>query len=578
MDGSRSRRQLVILDCCYSAAFAVGMTLKKDEGKLAIEDLLGGKGRAVLTSSDAIEETQAAEDQDSLSVYTRFLVEGIRTGAADGDGKGWLSPRDLHRYTAQRVCDIAPKMTPQFIHTEDGDSIRVCRVWRDPIDVYRKKVKELVEKQAGVITAAGRAILDSLREEIKLEQEKTELIESEELQLSPEYVVKLGRYRATLLATLEAHGRRPDQLSYQDLEELKELELKLKLRPADVAIINCELISQARLFFQVNQHQLATASPPQAPLTPLELEQPAINEFQRVLNIPTTRGWLEWERKQWVKKQENITVPCYRVDLAERLAITMLRIPSGEFLMGSPEKESGRLYSESPQHLVKLTSFFLSQTPVTQAQWMVVACWPKVNRELNPQPSRFKGANRPVERVSWEDAMEFCRRLSAREKWEYTLPSEEQWEYACRARTTEPFAFGTTLTTDLANYNGKYIYELGSAGTFLQQTTAVESFDANAWGLHDMHGNVWEWCSDTWHDSYQTKNHFGRFLKFDEEGMKVMRGGSWGSDPSRCRSASREKCEAKHGHHYVGFRVCTHSELEMDIERDVDPYSIPVTC
>ena len=271
MDGSRSRRQLVILDCCYSAAFAVGMTLKKDEGKLAIEDLLGGKGRAVLTSSDAIEETQAAEDQDSLSVYTRFLVEGIRTGAADGDGKGWLSPRDLHRYTAQRVCDIAPKMTPQFIHTEDGDSIRVCRVWRDPIDVYRKKVKELVEKQAGVITAAGRAILDSLREEIKLEQEKTELIESEELQLSPEYVVKLGRYRATLLATLEAHGRRPDQLSYQDLEELKELELKLKLRPADVAIINCELISQARLFFQVNQHQLATASPPQAPLTPLEL-------------------------------------------------------------------------------------------------------------------------------------------------------------------------------------------------------------------------------------------------------------------------------------------------------------------
>jgi formylglycine-generating enzyme required for sulfatase activity len=577
MDESRSRRQVVILDCCFSAAFTAGMTLKKDEGKLSIEDLLGGKGRAVLTSSDAIEESQAGdEDHVSLSVYTRFLVEGIRTGAADKDGKGWLSPRDLHRYTSQRVGDLTNKMTPQFIHTEDGDSIRIFRVRRDPKNIYLKKVKELVEKQAGVITAAGRAILENLREDLKLDLETIERIESKALQLSPEYVAKLDRYRATVLATLNAR-RSPKRFTPEDLEELQELELRLRLRPSDVASIYTDLASHASLLFEENQNQPGSSGQTTRSLSQAEPEQPAEAEYQVCSKLPKTRCWLVQDNNRWIKMQENLIVPCYMVDLGEQIAITMIQIPSGEFLMGSPEKEPERLDSESPQHPVKLRGFFLSHTPVTQAQWRIVAGWPIVNRELNPEPSRFKGPNRPVECVSWEESMEFCRRLSAREQWDYTLPTEEQWEYACRARTTEPFSFGTTLTTQIANYNGKYSYDSGPTGIFLQHTTEVACFEANAWGLHDMHGNVWEWCLDSWHDDYRLNQHY-RGFSLRKGGNKVMRGGSWGSDPSKCRSASRQKCDAEHGHHYAGFRVCTHSKIEMDFERDLERYSIPVTC
>ena len=134
--------------------------------------------------------------------------------------------------------------------------------------------------------------------------------------------------------------------------------------------------------------------------------------------------------------------------------MTMIKIPAGHCLMGSPPSEPQRRKSEGPQHQVNVGEFLMAQTPITQTQWRAVATWPHVKRTLEPDPSYFKGDDLPVEQVSWLDAMEFCSRLSQRTGRHYTLPSEAQWEYACRAGTSTPFAFGATITTELANYDG----------------------------------------------------------------------------------------------------------------------------
>jgi len=250
-------------------------------------------------------------------------------------------------------------------------------------------------------------------------------------------------------------------------------------------------------------------------------------------------------------------------------SLTMLWMPPGRFWMGSPDDEPERIDDEGPQHLVQLQGFFLSQTPITQVQWRQVAQWRPLkgegawNRKLNPDPSQFEGDQRPVEQVSWEDAMEFCRRISQRTGRRYSLPSEVQWEYACRAGTTTPFHFGSTISTKLANYNGNEGYGDGAKGDFGQQTTDVASFPANPWGLHDMHGNVWEWCADNWHGNYEGAPEDGSAW-IDEEAKenknsmnrRLLRGGSWRSDPRNCRSAYRGYSHPDSRVSYVGFRVC----------------------
>jgi formylglycine-generating enzyme required for sulfatase activity len=207
----------------------------------------------------------------------------------------------------------------------------------------------------------------------------------------------------------------------------------------------------------------------------------------------------------------------------------------------------------------------MGKYPITQAQWRFVAQLPQLNKELEPDPSNFKGDNRPVEQVSWEDAVEFCLRLSQYTGRTYSLPSEAQWEYACRAGTTTPFHFGETITTDLANYNGNYVYGQGLTGVDKQETTAVGSFGvANNFGLYDMHGNVLEWCLDDWHDDYKKaptdgSPWFNSDDKLsDKSGRAVMRGGSCLSYPLYCRSASRDsdnRDERDYFYNVFGFRV-----------------------
>jgi formylglycine-generating enzyme required for sulfatase activity len=243
----------------------------------------------------------------------------------------------------------------------------------------------------------------------------------------------------------------------------------------------------------------------------------------------------------------------------------MAEIPGGSFTMGSPKGEERSKDSERPQHQVTIQPFYMGKYPITQSQWQRVANLPQVNRKLEPNPSWFKGGNRPVERVSWYDAVEFCARLTSLTKRDYSLPSEAQWEYACRAGTTTPFHFGETLRTDLANYDGNYTYGNGPKGRYREETTEVGSFGvANAFGLYDMHGNVWEWCLDDWHSNYKGAPTDGSawFNRNDnlsqKKGTAVLRGGSWIDCPGDCRSAFRYgNIWAVRGltNYPVGFRV-----------------------
>jgi formylglycine-generating enzyme required for sulfatase activity len=244
-----------------------------------------------------------------------------------------------------------------------------------------------------------------------------------------------------------------------------------------------------------------------------------------------------------------------RSGIGEDIGLDMIAIPGGSFMMGAPKHESKSQGNERPQHKVNLQPFYLGRYQVTQAQWKVVASYKRINRKLSPDPSRFKENNRPVENIQWEDAKEFCLRLSAKTGQNYRLPSEAQWEYACRAETETPFHFGEIITTEVSNYNGGYTYNNGSKGIYRQETTEVGIFPANEWGLHDMHGNVWEWCADHWHDNYFDAPNDGSAWVKSDKSIRLLRGGSWYDFPRNCRSANRNdsRIMIPDG---IGFRVC----------------------
>ncbi len=230
--------------------------------------------------------------------------------------------------------------------------------------------------------------------------------------------------------------------------------------------------------------------------------------------------------------------------LTNSLGMKFAWIPPGNFVMGSPVTEEGRNGDET-QHKVTLTKgFFLGIYPVTQAVWKKV---------LGNNPSRFQGDDFPVENVTWNDCQQFLRKLSAIEGHPYRLPTEAEWEYACRAGTITPFSFGETISTEQVNYNGNFPYAKGKKGVYREKTTPIGSFPANAWGLFDMHGNVWEWCSD-WYGDYPQ----GEII--DPEGpftgtQRSLRGGAFSNSAAYVRSASRDKDLPTYRIDYVGFRV-----------------------
>lgn len=245
-------------------------------------------------------------------------------------------------------------------------------------------------------------------------------------------------------------------------------------------------------------------------------------------------------------------------DLGNDVVLDMVAIPGGSFTMGSPQSEAERSEAEGPQRTVTIQPFYMGKYVVTQAQWQAVAKLPQVKQGLEANPSRFKGANLPVDLVSWDEAVEFCARLSQLKGKTYRLPSEAEWEYACRAGTDTPFYFGETLAENVANYDATYIYANGSKGKYRKKTTDVGVFPPNGFGLYDMHGNVWEWCEDLWHKSYQggpTDGSAWLSGNDNETRLSLMRGGSCFHDPGWCRSAFRTYDALYYRNYSIGFRV-----------------------
>jgi formylglycine-generating enzyme required for sulfatase activity len=245
-------------------------------------------------------------------------------------------------------------------------------------------------------------------------------------------------------------------------------------------------------------------------------------------------------------EREQLTVQGFSEDLGKNVGLDMVVLLGGSFQMG-----------DKAQHTVTVPTFLMGQYPVTNAQWNAIVTTTKGKRNLKPKQEQDQ---LPVVRVSWHDAQEFCTRLQQATGRPYRLPSEAEWEYACRAGTTTPFAFGETLTPELANYNWEESY--GDFGVVEQKRlgkpSEVGKFPANAWGLYDMHGNVWEWCADDWHSSYEGAPIDGSIWadkNAETASRKVTRGGSWIDYPQDCRSAVRSYGVADHACDDLGFRL-----------------------
>lgn len=232
----------------------------------------------------------------------------------------------------------------------------------------------------------------------------------------------------------------------------------------------------------------------------------------------------------------------------------MVKIPGGTFWIGTADEEIERLRQKydtdwfkhkKTRHPVTVPHFWMGKYLVTQAQWQAV---------MANNPARYQGRNRPVEQVTWHESIEFCQKLSEKTKVEFRLPSEAEWEYACRAGTTTPLSCGKTLTTDFANCDGNQTYAAELKGVYRGETTEVGTFPVNAFGLYDMHGNVWEWCADDWHSNYEDAPTDGKAWTKGTS-SRVRRGGSWDDFPWDCRSASRDLYKPGIRLTDFGFRV-----------------------
>ena len=230
------------------------------------------------------------------------------------------------------------------------------------------------------------------------------------------------------------------------------------------------------------------------------------------------------------------------------IGLEMVFIPAGRFQIGSPINELEHSEEESPRHIVNIPPFFMSRFPITQRQWKIL---------MDNNPAIFIGnSDRPVETVTWDDTQLFCQKLAERTGRPYRLPSESEWEYACRAGTLTAFGFGETIAANLANYNSASPYKYAPQGVSNSSTSEVGTYPANGFGLHDMHGNVWEWCADNWHDDYDLLPKDGSaWTQGGDLSCRVIRGGSWRDPAHYCRSAKRSRNATSQGDRTTGFRI-----------------------
>ena len=495
MNDSKSQHQVLIFNCCFSGAFAQGMTVM-DDGSVNLKNQLGGKGRAILTSSSMVQPSFQPDGE--MSIYTRYLVEGIETGVADLDGDSKISIDELHEYAALKVSQESPNMTPAFYPVEQGGKIYIAKVAQakdDPQLVYRRELESRMID--GEWSIPAKRLLKDLQINLELSSEEEARIKENVLKPILEKARKLQEYEELLKEILPP--------TTQELKDLRDYQKDyLGLRYEDVTDID--------LKYGV------TIVPP-----PVEINHVDSNPI--LLNQDV--------------KQNNILIPNQLfLQLADNVNIELVIIPKGNFMMGSDDYDT-----ETPIHEVSMNSFRMSKYPITLQQYKCV-----MGDDI---PFHFllisSGNNLPIISVSWHNAFVFCKRLSDIIEQNVRLPSEAQWEYACRAGNSNKYCFGDDVR-QLWNHawHDKNTKRVCPVGLKLP----------NKFGLHDMHGNVWEWCEDIWHDSYDDAPTDGSaWISFGDENKAVIRGGSYCEDENNCHSATRFGEPANKIDHTIGFRI-----------------------
>jgi formylglycine-generating enzyme required for sulfatase activity len=520
-------------------------------------------GRVILASSSA--SKTALQAKDGLSLYTGFLLEGME-GAVATDRSPWITARDLHHHAEQRF-EIAKggSYPPKIIAADTSFDLPIAKAPKpDAESEYRKQVGKVLQKldqklglafKGTIDNPLARGALETLRQKLKLSPEEAQKIEQE---VQSPYLARAeqrGAYTDYFKAAV-SNGCLPDE---DDRHWLTDIRQNLGLSSEDAAWIE-QALAQA-----LNLHPDALVSPSVTAIStdnaPTISPVPSIGQKASPPPASTNRASAIKAAAQRLglgeKRPASLTTASSFVEtLAKDVDLAMIAIPAGEFWMGANDNEEGASKDEYPRHKVNVPAFYMGRYPVTQAQWAAIAQLPKINIDLEPNPAHFKGLDRPVESITWFEAIEFCDRLSRKTGKAYRLPSEAEWEYACRAGTKTPFHFGDTLSTEIANYDGNYTYGQGVKGEYRQQTTPVGKFPANAFGLHDMHGNVWEWCADHWHGSYDRAPQDGSVWETGgNSDYRLLRGGSWNSSPAYCRSAIRYFNDPARRVNYIGFRV-----------------------
>lgn len=566
-----AQRKVVVLDCCFGAAFADGF-LSMDDSSVDVEAHLGGKGWCVLTASTS---TRYALEQEgeALSVYTRYLVEGIKTGGAAPDGQDFISAQNLHEYVKAQIEVAAPAMQPAIFNSQQGYKIIISKVQLNNEQRYRKQVQKKIRN--GTIGPAGFAVLGQWQQRLGLSPAQARGIEEEILQPYRERQKHLALYTKALEA--EKSVAYPlDEVAVQDLKDLQRL---LSLRDEDIGAVERKILGDKAL----GKTSSSSANPSSAPRRshPVSVSSPLPASTAETASQPNkTQPYLRSARAKAksfsrpkttvvqfttvkvnaqgeIKKQLRGEAIAFAENLGNGVSLEMVRIPGGTFVMGAAKGELEANKNEYPQREVIVPSFWMGRCVVTQAQWKTLM-GPKVIGAQHVKPintvATVKKPQQPIENIFWTDAVAFCQRLSLQTGRTYQLPSNAQWEYACRAGSTTPFHFGETLTPELANYNGNYAYGKGVRGLYRESTTEVGSFSPNAFGLYDMHGNVWEWCLDGWqtHAKVLSLDNTIRGLASKK---KSLRGGSWFYLPSNCRSAYRMTYPFHNRTDDRGFRI-----------------------
>jgi formylglycine-generating enzyme required for sulfatase activity len=412
-----------------------------------------------------------------------------------------------------------------------------------------KQVKDLIEIQSQLSIKLSEIVAGNLPARFSELEQKLEEIASQQRDLSAAIEQKIHKQRKSLPERISELEQRVEAIASQlpNLSATIQQEIINKLRAPLIPEI-ATLEAPVTLLPKTSQaSSIDLASDLASPISPAKFGFKISRETVSLQTFSFTK--VEVSEFGEIINQKELKAPYFSENIGDSVTLDMVLIPGGVFAIGSPETENQRHKNEGPQHLVTVAAFFMGKYPVTQAQWEVV---------MKNNPSSVKGTNLPVENVSWHEAIIFCQKLSQITGKNYRLPWEVEWEYACRAGTTTPFYFGETITTDLANYNGNYTYGDGPKGLYRGKTTEVGTFPPNAFGLYDMHGNIWEWCQDIWQDSYHNYDAAPTdesTEKRQEKIRNVLRGGSWFDYPVNCRSAYRCQGNPARKYEFFGFRV-----------------------